>query len=287
LLLLTRQRRQQEEEMAFVGAISDLFSCGRARRPQTHDETRDGANTNTADATRADPVVPDIQIDATPPTDSSDKTPSSPSDATPRPVLGDDLPQISPLENRPSIEGRASTVRPSTDAVRSLQYVPEEAPQSRTRRIESSGEKTKASSGWQVEKQFLVTTNTSEASNATPKLSLDKAESSIVDVTPIVSAPIVAPTPVETTESKAEVVDEVVAQPVVTDAKVDAEYPFLPEPVLLSQSEDMAVSESVSIVQVQEPEAIKTDSVPAEEDSAEIELPQTAPAQFLDLPTGM
>jgi hypothetical protein len=272
--------------MAFVGAISDLFSCGRARRPQTRDDASDGANTNTADGTRADPV-PDIRIDATPPSDNTDQTHSSPGDATRPPVLGEDITQFTPLESRTSVEGRASTVRPSTDAVRSLQYVPEEAPQSRARRIESIGDKTKAGSGWQVEKQFLVTTNSSDASSATPKLSLDKADSSVVDVTPMANTQNVVPTPpVETIEPKVEEVEEAVIQPAVTDNKIDEEYPFLPEPVLSPQSEDTAVTETVSMPQPEEPEAIKTDSVPSEENSAAIELPQAAPTQLLDLPTG-
>jgi hypothetical protein len=273
--------------MAFVGAISDLFSCGRARRPQTRDETRDAADTNTGEeAARADPL-PDIRIDATL-SDNADKTPSRPSDANAQTFLGDGLSHTDPLDHRESIEGRPSTVRPSTDAVRSLQYVPEEVPQSRTRRIESIGEKPKTGSGWQVEKQFLVTTNTLDASSAAPKLSLDKVEASVIDITPVVTTQDPVPAPlVETTNSKVEDVEEAVVHEAVTDTKLDEDHPFLPEPVCLPQSGDTAVSEAASMPQSQESEAINSDPIVSKEVAVEIQLPQIAPVQFLDLPTGM
>jgi hypothetical protein len=325
---------QQQADMAFVGAISDLFNCGRPRRPQTRDELREGANTNSGDdTTRADPV-PDIRIDASH-SNNPNKTAAAPSDTIPQLFLGDSFSHIGSLDGRDSIDGRQPTVRPSTDAVRSLegrpsivrpstdavrsihslQYVPEEM---RARRNESSDGKSKAGSGWQVEKQFLVTTTTPDPSSATPKLSLDIADSSVVDLTPILkrqdgasTPPIdkpktpvddltpatliqaVAPTPVEKAEPVVEDVQTVTA------SKIDEDHPFLPEPLspqspdvsnseaVRPQSQEMPVSETVIVPQPQQPESAIPSPMLSEENIVEVVVPSAAPAQFLDLPIGM
>jgi hypothetical protein len=332
---------QQQAEMAFVGAISDLFNCGRPRRPQTRDELRDGANTNSGDdTTRADPV-PDIRIDASH-SNNPDKTAAAPSDTIPQLFLGNSFSHIGSLDGRDSIDGRQPTVRPSTDAVRSLegrpsivrpstdavrsihslQYVPEEM---RARRNESNDEKSKSGSGWQVEKQFLVTTNTPDPSSATPKLSLDIAESSVVDLTPAVKrqdgastppidktkAPVedltpttkvqaVAPTLVEMPEPEVENVEKPVVDEAVTAPKIDEDHPFLPEPlspqshnvtdseaVTGPQSQEVPVSETIPMPQSQDSEAATPGPISSEEEIAPVVAPSAAPAQFLELPIGM
>jgi hypothetical protein len=318
---------QQQAEMAFVGAISDLFNCGRPRRPQTREELRDGPNTNSGDdTTRADPV-PDIRIDASH-SNNAGKTAAAPSDTIPQLFLGDSFSHIGSLDGRDSIDGRQPTVRPSTDAVRSLegrasivrpstdavrsihslQYVPEEM---RARRNESIDEKSKSGSGWQVEKQFLVTTNTPDSSSAVPKLSLDFAESSIVDLTPAVkrqdgastpptdktTAPVedltptakvqaVAPTPVAKSEPEVEDVEKHVVDEAAPAPKTDEDHPFLPEP-LSPQSHVVPDFETVTTPQPQHLEAVIPGPVSSEEETVQVVAPSAAPAQFLDLPIGM
>jgi hypothetical protein len=329
---------QQQADMAFVGAISDLFNCGRPRRPQTRDELREGANTNSGDdTTRADPV-PGIRIDASH-SNNPNKTAAAPSDTIPQLFLGDSFSHIGSLDGRDSIDGRQPTVRPSTDAVRSLegrpsivrpstdavrsihslQYVPEEM---RARRNESSDGKSKTGSGWQVEKQFLVTTNTPDPSSATPKLSLDIAESSVVDLTPAIkkqdgaSTPIdkqktpvedltpatmiqdAAPTPVEISQPEAKDAKKAVVDEAVTANKMDEDHPFLPEPLspqspdvsnseaVRPQSKEVHVSETVTMPQPQQSEPAIPDAMSSEEKIVELAAPSAAPAQFLDLPIG-
>jgi hypothetical protein len=335
------EEEQQQAVMAFVGAISDLFNCGRPRRPQTREELRNGANTNPGDdTTRADPV-PDIRIDASH-SNNSNTTASAPSDAIPQLFLGNSVTHFGSLENRDSIEGRPSTVRPSTDAIRSLdgrpsivrrsteavrslhslQYVPEEI---RTLQNELIDEKSKTGSGWQVEKQFLVTTNAPDASDAAPKLSLDFAEASVVDLTPTTNSqdgtstpPIgkteesvadlapatetqdVTSTPLEKADSKVDEVHEAVVEEAVAATNIDQDHPFLPEPLspqaqdapnseALSrpQSQELPVAEAAAVAQTEEPEAISSGPVSSEEEIVEIQPTPAAPAKFLVLPIGM
>jgi hypothetical protein len=285
--------------MAFVGAISDLFSCGKPRRPQT----RDGANPG-ADVTRTDAT----------PNDARNKTPvdtAAPHLATLPPVQEDSFLQLESLGSNGPGDSLPQSIYEPTAAQAPRQ--PEEAhaespevPQSRTRRFESSNEKAKTSSGWQVEQRILVTTNAADTSDAPFKPSLDLIEASVVDVTPVVKAQHVTPTqPVKKEEAKVEKVEEVVTPQAVAkpEVAVEKEEPRVdeveqavtpqtviepkvvehvsstPEAAVVSQSKEASpipVSEEVSCVPVpKEAESIKQQPIP------------TAPKQFLDLPIGM
>jgi hypothetical protein len=285
--------------MAFVGAISDLFSCGKPRRPQT----RDGANPG-ADVTRTDATPNDAQ-------DKIAVDTAAPHLATLPPVHEDSFLQFESLGSKGPGDTLAQSICEPTAAQAPRQ--PEEAhaespevPQSRTRCLESSNEKAKTSSGWQVEQRILVTTSAADTSDAPFKPSLDLIEASVVDVTPVLKAQHVTPTPpVKKEEVKVENIEEVVAPPAVAELEVAVEkeeprveeveqavtpqtviepkvvehVPSTREPAIVPESKEaspVAVSEEVSHVPVpMEAESIKQQPAPS------------APKQFLDLPIGM
>jgi hypothetical protein len=286
--------------MAFVGAISDLFSCGKPRRPQT----RDGANNTGDDATRTDAT----------PNDTPDKTPAdtaAPHVATLPPVQEDSLLQFDLLGSKGPDDSlpqsnRAPTEANATHRLEEAHAESPEVPQSRTRRLEPSNEKTKTGSGWQVEQRILVTTNATDTSNTPFKPSLDLVEASPVDVTPVVKAQHVTPTPpvekeeakvqeaepavvpqtvvepklvVEKKESEVEEIEHVVVPDAVVQPKVIEDVSSTPEVVVIPQAKEVSsilISEEIS-------QAL----VPKEIETTAKQLPPTTPKQFLDLPIGI
>lgn len=151
--------------MAFVG---NLFSCGRARKAPTRDET----NITGSDATRrevtSDPASGG-DIRATPNSGLDDrhvKTPLS-GRATPAP-----FPEEEDDEPEPSAGRRLNDFITSRDvaAIPESKEALKEQPPARVERIERlSEDHRRASKGWQIEQRILVTTSrptTGDASSA-------------------------------------------------------------------------------------------------------------------------
>lgn len=159
--------------MAFVGAISDLFSCGKPRKPQAQEsaiESRD-APAAARDVT-AEPV-PNIGLGAFAPLELSletpwDKTTTTPpndKDATPKPRQGEtvthdrnsDIPTRLPVPTK-------SSARPERENV-----LDEVAQDSSERHEQSIGDNKVENKAWLVEKRILVTGSPHEKSNARPE----------------------------------------------------------------------------------------------------------------------
>lgn len=291
--------------MAFVGAISDLFSCGRPRRPQTRDGASTGEDATGMAATSGIGGTLERVSDTTP------RDTSAPHDATLHPVTEEGSPHIGapeeskrvvdsgPLTNRSSTE--VGGVRTSEDA---RKEVPEEVPQGHTGRNEPSDGKAATSKGWQVEQRFLVTTSTPGASSATPELNGDNVKAAVLETTTpppsthqnasthqdasthqVVSAHQDASThqdatahqdattrssPIETNEPELETREEA--------AVFDA------VPATKFAEDDAPVSVAVPMPQIQEATLV---SASPKLESPGVLLPPAASTQFLDLPTGM
>ena len=260
--------------MAFAGAISDLFSCGRPRRPQTRDETNTGEDASRVAAT-LDPASPgDIRATAN---TSSDKPPVDASalrDATRHAVPEHDVSHIRPAERERLTNSISSTIRASTEAVRDLEHVPQKKlPQDRDEPNEGSrDEKVEAGKGWQVEQRFLVTTNTPGTSDANLEEEPDDAEAPVSEVTPMVEAQnATLPIPTETNKLELENAKEAVIAHAVIDTKL--------------RDDDQAASATPPAPELQ---GGSSSVVALEVEGVEVETHEkTAPKQLLDLPTGM
>ncbi|KAH4267758.1 hypothetical protein HBI25_036000 [Parastagonospora nodorum] len=248
--------------MAFAGVISDLFNCGRPRRPQTRDGSKSGE-----DATRMVAVTQDGAGFDIPPTAAA-----VPSDTRLHAVPEDEeLPRPTSVESKAPFNSRPSTRRASIEAIPadSIQHAPTEEPRSRTKRSESSdtNTKAKASIGKQVEQRFLVTIDTPASSNAPAKLSLDHVEASVVEVAPIEKKPVVEP----------QLVQETVTARLETPPKLAEEPPSVTVDVSTAQ-----LPETEPIVQPQEASPV---IAPAALEETVVPMPQPASTQLLDLPT--
>jgi hypothetical protein len=271
--------------MAFAGVISDLFNCGRPRRPQT----RDGAVKPGEDATRMKAVTQDPE-----PSIHNDAIQHNDSERPPihRLSLGDALQPVSeeghwdvtPLESTAPFNSRPSTRRPSIEdsADNNLKDAPEEEPQQPVRRNGPSHSKAKASIGKQIEQRFLVTIDTPSASNATPKLSRDN------EVTPTDTAPVVLEaSKVGAKDSQIEHVENVSTPHVETEPKLSQEHPAVPEPVSMPPSPEV---EPVTPIQEVQPtfelKEVSNATALVEAEVPVVPITQAAPTKFLDLPTG-
>jgi hypothetical protein len=300
--------------MAFAGAISSLFDCGRPRKPPTRDGAKPGE-----DATRSVGATLNHGSDDVPLNDSpNDK-------ATPQLGLGGGQLHISPFAFSPPIDLNTPSEAASTkiNAVRSLEHVPEDVPQGRTSPTQGSDHRlSKPVKGTQIEKRILVTADAPDLSLATFDLDLPNLGNTPVEATPVVKAaqttqspldeankiqpphveqdePIVGQAPaVETTESKPEHGDE-------ETSEVAKAFPFkADEPeVEYVEFESLVVevatpqglvesnlSEEILVVptaiSISEPQKDNTAMEVSESQSAEPEVSPAAPAQLLDLPTG-
>jgi hypothetical protein len=261
--------------MAFVGAISDLFSCGRPRRPQTRDGASTGEDATGMAATSGIGGTLERVSDTTP------RDTSAPHDATLHPVAEEGSPHIgAPEESKGIVHSGPLTNRSSTEVggVRTFEdarkEVPEEVPHGHTGRNEPSDGKAATGKGWQVEQRFLVTTSTPAASSATSELNVDNVKAAVVDTTtppPSTHQDVTTRSPpIETNELELETREEA--------AVLDA------VPATKLAEDDAPVSVVVPMPQIQEVTPV---SVPPELESPGVLLPLAASTQFLDLPTGM
>jgi hypothetical protein len=250
--------------MAFAGVISDLFNCGRPRRPQTRDGSKSGEDATRMVAVTQDGAGFDIPTTAA----------AAPSDARLHAVPEDEeLTRPTSVESKAPFNSRPSTRRASIEAVPadSIQHAPTEESHSRTKRSESSdtNTKAKASIGKQVEQRFLVTIDTPASSNATAKLSLDHVEASVVKVAPVKKEPVVEP----------QLVQETVAARIETPTRLAEEPPSVTVDV-----SNARLPETEPIVQLQEASPV---IAPATVEETIVPMSQPASTQLLDLPTGM
>lgn len=186
--------------MAFAGAISDLFNCGRPRKPPTRDGTKSGEH-----ATRSAGATLNHGSDDRPLSTSSDDN------ATPQLGVGGGRLHVSPFAFSPPIDLNLPTIRASTEsnAVRRLEHGPEEAPEGRTRPAEVSDQRPpKPGKGTQIEKRILVTTDTPDASLAAFDLDLPNVATASVETAPVVKdTDTDYPFPVEKDEPRLEEVE--------------------------------------------------------------------------------
>jgi len=173
--------------MAFVGAISDLFSCGRPRRPQTR-ETNAGD-----DATRVAATSDPASTVRT----SADKGPIDtplPSVSTRLSVLEEDLPPSRPAQSKGSADSTPSSTCThasiAAGTVPDIEHAPEEVRQDRNERNKGSSDgRVKSGKGWQVEQRFIVITDTQATSDPAPQLKLDNVATAAPEVAPMAEAP--------------------------------------------------------------------------------------------------
>lgn len=255
--------------MAFAGVISDLFNCGRPRRPQTRNGSISGE-----DATRMVAVTQNTGLDI--PTTAA----AASSDARLHAVPEDEeLPRPTSVESKAPFNSRPSTRRASVEATPadSIQHAPAEEPRIRTKRSESSDTNTKAktSIGKHVEQRFLVTIDTPASSNAPAKLSLDHVEASVVEVAPLEKEPVVKPQLAQETQEA----QETVTARIETPTKLAEEPPSVNADVSTAQS-----SETEPVVQLQEASPA---IAPAVVEETIVPVSQPASTQLLDLPTGV
>jgi len=255
--------------MAFAGVISDLFNCGRPRRPQTRNGSISGE-----DATRMVAVTQNAGLDM--PTTAA----AAPSDARLHAVPEDEeLPRPTSVESKAPFNSRPSTRRASIEAnpADNIQDAPAEEPRSRTKRSESSdtNTKAKASIGKQVEQRFLVTIDTPASSNAPTKLSLDHVEASVVEVAPIEKEPVVEPQLAQETQKT----QESMPARTETPTQLSEEPPSATADVSTAES-----PEAEPVVQLQEASPV---IAPAVVEETVLPMSQPASTQLLDLPTGM
>jgi hypothetical protein len=184
--------------MAFAGAISSLFDCGRPRKPTTRDGTKPGE-----DATRSVGATLNHGSDDVPLNDSPHDN------ATSQLGLGGGQLHISPFAFSPPIDLNTPTdsAATKTNAVR-LEHVPEEAPEGRTKSTLVSDQRpSKPGKGTQIEKRILVTANAPDSGLAAFDLDLPNLGNTPVEVTPVVKAP-------QTTQSHTEDANEIPRQQV-------------------------------------------------------------------------
>lgn len=311
--------------MAFTGAISGLFSCGRARKPETREEVDAAAGTSgEGGTTRADPesATPN-RIDAT--TNVTDKEYNNTQNSAPpqlsAPRFSEELFPFAAVHPVPAVPEPAPAEPASPPK---LEHVPEERPQRKTERRQSSDVASKAAKGTQIEHRILVTSVAkSDTKDAAPELKVEHVETSVSDAAPVTKTPEVTPiaalekASVEP-ETVAIVEDEIPApivevaqeqspEPIATPAEVpqftapvvevlEAESTTKPVEVqqanTTSRDEPSPVSEPEAVPQPQETtlvvpvaEEVKLEEKPAIVEKAEKPVSRPAPT-LLSLPLG-
>ncbi|KAF2820753.1 hypothetical protein CC86DRAFT_387205 [Ophiobolus disseminans] len=167
--------------MAFVGVISDLFSCGKPRRSQTRDETNPNSGEDASRvAVTSDPASGgDIRATAG---SGSNNLHAQHETSAPHNALFDPFPKeedanIIPAENNRPNDDITTNVRASSESntVRDPEDVPKEAPRGRDERnnVGPSDGEVKGGKVWQIEQRFLVVTrpNTSDSAHLQDKTS--------------------------------------------------------------------------------------------------------------------
>jgi hypothetical protein len=272
--------------MAIADAISDLFNCGRPRRPSTRDSAKPGEN-----VTRMNDRVGATHHHG------SAETPLNTSaydnSATLLPVPEASPFQLEPLDSQAPIDTPAICASTETSAVRSVEEA-EKVPQGRTTRDQGGDQRAKPGKVTQIEKRILVTTDAPDAGLATFDLCHEDVNTSAKEVTPATKAsdsirtsllldkdeptsetieekaPDAASTmPVETHEMTPEVAEKLTAPRETTNTKLLNDRPAVPLAFSTTQPQE---AEPV----VMNPEA----------QIAEPQVPLRASIQFLDLPTG-
>jgi hypothetical protein len=274
--------------MAIADAISDLFNCGRPRRPQTRDSAKLGQ-----DVTRMNDRVGATLHHG------SDETPQSTSaydnDATIQPVPEHSPFQPEPLETQAPIETPTTRVSAESTAARDVEEAPEKVPPGRTTRDQVSDQSVKPIKGTQIEKRILVTTDAPDAGLVAFDLGPADVNTSAKEVPPAVKAP--EPTRTSLLRNKDEPKSEALEEkaPDAASTTVPMESPNLTPraadkltaPHETTDSEILdnrtAVPLAKSTLQPQEAELIVAITEPQ---AAEPEVPRRAPIEFLDLPTG-
>jgi hypothetical protein len=272
--------------MAIADAISDLFNCGRPRRPQTRDSAKPGE-----DVTRMNDRVGATLHHG------SDETPLSASahdhNATLQRVPEGSPFQPEPLESQAPID--TPTIRASTEAsARSVEEVPERVPQGRTTRAEVNDQRVKPGKGTQIEKHILVTNDAPDAGLAAFDLGLEDVTTSAMEVTPAIKAPESVRTSLllDKDEPRSEALEEkapdaALTMPVETPeitpevaGKLTTTHKTTGTKLLNDQT---TVPLAISALQPQETEPVVASP---EVQIAEPKVAQRTSIQFLDLPTG-
>jgi hypothetical protein len=274
--------------MAIADAISDLFNCGRPRRPQTRDSAKPGE-----DALR----MTDVRVGATL-DHASDETPpniSARDNATPQSVPEGGLLHIVPLEPHAPIDTSTLRTSPEATPVRSIEDVKEEVPQSRTRRDQEGDQRVKPGKATQIEQRFLVTTDTPDAGRlAAFELDLQNDHTTDEEVTPVLEASdTIRTSPVKTVELRPETVEKQAPEAAQTSPADTNELKA--EEVV----KHAATHESADTKALDDRSAIPTtaSTISSQELGSAIvnpvvkaggpQLPQRRSIQFLSLPTGM
>lgn len=310
--------------MAFTGAISGLFSCGRARKPETREEVDAAAGTGgEGGTTRSDPEFATTQqpIDAT--TNVTDKGYNIHQHSAPpqlsAPRFSEELFPFAAVHPVPAVPEPAPAEPASPPK---LERASEE-PQRKTERRQSGDVASKAGKGAQIEHRILVTAVARpEKNDAAPELKVEHIETSVNDAAPVTKAPEVTPTiPIEQAQTEPEKVEEVgediptprveveqaspvptaapapkpqTAAPIVREAEVEsAIVPVEVQQASSSEDEQLPVPEPETVPEAQETmpvitvvEQLKPEEKPAVVVKAEKPLSRTAPT-LLNLPQGM
>ncbi|OAL00851.1 hypothetical protein IQ06DRAFT_335287 [Phaeosphaeriaceae sp. SRC1lsM3a] len=262
--------------MAFTGAISGLFSCGRARKPQTREELEAAAagTGGEGDTMRLDPEFPNSRIDATT-TNVTDKEHNEHNSAPPQlsaPRFSEELFPFAAVHPVPAVPAPA----PSEPTSPKLEHVPEERPQRNAERRQSSDVASKPAKG-QIEHRILVTAAAKhDTKDAASELKVDHVETSFTNPAPVTKAPEATPVvPQESREVEPQVVE-----------KVEEDVPAPPVEVLEEPSQVMPLASAPepempapTVAIDEEASAIKALEVQVPEPSTEeVQLPVAEPA---------
>jgi hypothetical protein len=262
--------------MAFVGVFSDLFNCGRPRKPQTRDGPSETNFENVHDARR------DVTVDPAP--NSLGATDDTYLDTTTAPVL-DEIDQhpfaresidlkVEPPKHKEDTDHVAPT---EPDAIRDHKNVLDDVTQKRGEHHDGPGDEgTKDSKGWLVEKRIIVTADSKNTTDSSPvftsesKPQDDSQPFSVATIDTKLHGNEPFKPEVEPEDNGRELSEAIETAPVVLQTK------------LVENDEPVSITTTIPATQEIIPSSLPTN----EEETSAVASQKATPMQFLGLPSG-